>query len=851
MSGAIRAGSAMARTSANGAPAASVDALDNIDLDMFGEGDDDLFDGIADELGLDQMGDIANNMDTTANNNEESAAEAPKEEKTAPTPAPAPAVEEPQRRRKTKRKPKSPVLLDEEEDANEAQLKKKRRTTKSGKKKNSKKDKEKDREEVKTEPLKPKSKLKGLGLPTQLQRHASSSSGPSTPSAGVVAAAGQFGRRLNRGLPLSRANSDRMKTKKNAPLKLPGTAAIDATTTSVGSNEKTKLKKVASSASTSSSAPEPSAPKRPPPFAPPIPQSTFCGIKPSNTLFYPFMPALPPEPSIKNRKQYPHLDRLNSAFQAFINNAPNAAKGGNGGAPVPDTESIHRLMQDTLRDLNPGAQNNATTPQDDKKSAISNAVGSLRQTVSTMDRQKVATDLFAACALLKRQYDFLQQNLSNMERWCKDNFSEADYAATYGPLEAQKKEKDSAGDCILSKFKSPLIRVKVRCSTFKEPKLSGPLYALLPPSVIPTAASSENNKEKKTTKKRKSASSDASLVAATSSVIAVAEKEVVIKTYPELRPVKRRQLIAEHVAHTAKELEAACISRTASFCQAIDRRHTELKKMVEEDEVLVIHTAAMWQYIIKAGYFSDFTEETLNDTLRSVWAPEVKHEVRRDVPFVDNSLLTRMRNDDSQGSSRQSVFHGLQSLLVDASSELEGDDESDDGDNSLLHDNFDEPLRPLDPTLPPGSTIADLSGLTVDERAHMHLRRAGMLENQTLPGTIQAVNGRASNSSRGRKDGLGDGAADGPGADGGTLEDLIGRMSAHLLELNKVNNARASFLESAARTHLSASGNGKLKANREAALISKCQQLLKKSKDSKVKSAKPNAAAKDEYALPW
>ena len=188
---------------------------------------------------------------------------------------------------------------------------------------------------------------------------------------------------------------------------------------------------------------------------------------------------------------------------------------------------------------------------------------------------------------------------------------------------------------------------------------------------------------------------------------------------------------------------------------------------------------------------------------------------------------------------------------MDESSDIEeeDDDEEVDEDEHLLHDNIDERLQPLDPTIPPECSLVDLSSLTLDERAHMHLRRAGMLENHPPPGPNEVSNGLKSNSSRGRKDDPGDGTANTQAGDGETLEDIIERMSAHLLQLNKGNNARASFLESVARTHMSASGSSK--ADEESSLIAKCQQLLKKSKDSKVKSSKPRTGAKDEYALPW
>jgi len=835
----------MVRTS-RGTPAPGFD-LDNIDIDdMFADDGDALFDGL--DIDLDQMGDITNNMGTEA---DASGDAAKAESKTAPAPAP---TEEP-KRRKTKRKPKSPVLLDEEED--EAP-RKKRRSAKTGatKKKTSSK---KEKEEVKTEvnsTTKSKSKVKATGMPPPLSRHPSSA--PSTPSQGNVAAAGQFGGRTKRGqfaLPLSRSSSDRQKVKstKTAASKSASSKATPVISDGAASGvEKNKPRKGPTPVVPPAPTETPKA-MPPPVFIPFVPPSNFCGLNSSNTLFYPFLPALPAEPSFKNRKQYPIMDRIHTSFMSHINTT-SAAKQSNGGSPVADTENIFRLMLDTLKDLNPsGGQANASA-QDDKKSMVSNAIGSSRHTVFGLENEKLAGDLFSVCSLLKRQFDFLKTNLSNMDRWCKENFSDADYNATFGSTESLKKQKEVATESVLSKFKKPLIRVKVKCSGFKEPKLSGPLFAFLPQASGSSSGPSDQGKEKKSSKKRKSATSVASLTTVTGTAALSVEKEVVVRTYPDLRPAKRRQLIVDHIAHTAKELEAACISRTASRCQAIERRHGELRKMVEEDEVLVIHTAAMWQYTEKAGYFADFTEEALRDTLRSVWAPEVKQNLVRDIPSTANEKTSRFRLEGADGentsvSTGSSIFHGLQSLLVEESSD-------DDEDESDLQDiNLDEAMNTSRLSL----LLADVSDLTLDERAYMHVRRAGILlhhppRTESTIGNESLVASPGIDSLGGRKDAEDDGDT-GVGRcsleGGDRLEDIVESMSADLRELNKVNNARASFLESITRSRLVVMRSARNKASEEAALVARCQHVLKRNKDSKVKTAKPKAAMKDEYALPW
>lgn len=827
----------MARTSRNGAPAASFDALDNIDIDdMFADDGDDLFDGL--DIDLDQMGDITNNMEAPPGLE----AEMKSEEK---TPAPGDDEDELPKRRKTKRKSKAPAHLTDSDD-DEPPQKKKRRTTKATTKTTTTKKKsvsKKEKEEIKTE-TKSKSKVKSMSMPPPLARPA----GTPAPSQGQVAAAGQFGGRQKRShftLPTSKTDSSKGTKKTKTPKPAP----------SETNSDKNKSKKVSTHLpAPAKSSPELPATKPPTGFVPPMNQSTFCGLKSSSSLFYPFMPGLPAEPSIKNRKQYPVMDRINSSFMSFIN-ASNPTKPPNGITPANENENICQLMHDTLKDLNPsGGQSSSTAPQPDRNAVVSTAIGSLRQLMSDLEKHKLAGDLFSVCALLKRQYDFLHQNLNNMERWCKENFSDADYLATYGSPESQK-NKEGVADSLLAKFKKPLIKVKVKCTGFKEPKLTSALYASLPPDVFGGVAPS-SDRDKKSAKKKKGSTVETSLISS-STIPAVAEKESVIRTYSELRPAKRRQLITELIAQTAKELEANYNSKMEAQRQSLERRHGELKKLVEEDEVVVIHTAAMWNYIEKAGYFADYAEESIQDNLRGIWGPELRCSVSKKT--VQNRSYVNGRVHDSaktktSSSSVQSIYNGLQSLLVEEHSDDDSNNDARsridmDEDESLLHDNFDEPMGPLPggTCLPPDLKIVDLSNLNPDERAYIHLRKVGLMEDQPVTFTArESTEGPEFISSQRRNDVDGGDEKD----HYGVLEDVVERMSTDLIELNKRNNARASSLESAARNELVQIRKAKRQAEEEAILNAKWQQLLKKTKE-KLKMSKPKTATKDEQVLPW
>ncbi|CAB9514502.1 hypothetical protein SEMRO_657_G182580.1 [Seminavis robusta] len=461
---------------------------------------------------------------------------------------------------------------------------------------------------------------------------------------GNVAAAGQFGGRQKRGqfaLPLSRSKSEsQQKAKSKLAISKPPPSGMVSSASSTSLGEKKKNKKPSTTTITATGtttqsapvAPVPLVPEKPAPFAPPHPQATYCGLSASSGLFYPFMPALPPEPSLKNRKQYPVIDKIHASFSSYIN-----------------TTNVPK--------------NNNTTQQ--------------------------------ICKIWTR---------------CKGNFTEQEYAATYGLSDPQKKQKETvAVESVFAGLKAPLVKVKIKFSGFKESKLNPPLFAILPKSVISgSSLAPEHSKEKKTTKKRKSSILDPSTVANANAVpVPIADKEDLWKTYMTQRPGKWRQLVADDVALTAKELEAACISSTIARCQAIERRHADLKSTVEKDDVPLIHTATMWQYIDKAGYFSAFTDESLKDTLRSVWSPEVKYSFQREITRSSTPKVVR-----EKCKGQKSVFEGLQSLLVEVMSDDEGD--SDDEDDSILDDD-DNVDDILDPSIQYNTKLVDLSGLTLEE----------------------------------------------------------------------------------------------------------------------------------------
>jgi len=803
----------MARTSRSGAP--SVDALDNLNLDdMFADGGDDLFDGLDIDLG--NMDDItAGNVEEKKNNT----ATRPAAPVAPPAAAPA-ATEEFPRRRKTRRKTKSPVFFDyDDDDYVEEKAKKKRKTSKaaSKNKKASKKAAPMDDTSRTSQSSKSKGKVKAAGaMPPPLARGSSSASS-------TVAAAGRFGGQQQK-------RSGSFTLPKGSKAKTPP-RVVDATSRAKGS--------LPASASGPASLPVKPSTYTPPPSKmathPGLAQGPFCGLIPSDTLFYPFMPALPSEPSLKSRKVYALVDRVLSSFMSHLQ----TPKTTEDVTPAADTEPIYKLMQDSFKD----EKSAANAPH--KNETIGNAIGALRRTISFFDKERLAADLLAVCALLKRQHDFLKQNTANMERWCRGNFSEPDYAAVYLPESQQWKQRSldlSAPASVLATFETSNLKVKVVCTGFKEPR-AGPLLATLSPVFARPLEETELKKTttKKAKKRKVSAVGDTKLSPSRTETAAS-----VPVSYPQMKPNKRRKAVTDMIAKAARELESKYLQRIENYQQMINTQQGQLRKLLNEDDATMIHTSGMWRWVEQSGHFNRFTRDDVQMRLDGLVSPDMSVLRTKELSGKPEHLA----GGTMRGSSGSSLFDRLQSLLVDeGSSDYDAEEDEDDMDDDIEDSS---------------SSVADLTNLTLDERAFLQLRSIGLVE-RMAPSKVKS-------SDANLKKGLvpvsvesqpeGSSVVEVPVSSfGGTdittetddeLKGAIKAMEADLCSLNGLNNKRIAFLESASRSHLVSAEDSKRKSEAEMSLISKCQLLLKKTKELKAKSGKNKSVAnKDGLALPW
>ena len=625
---------------------------------------------------------------------------------------------------------------------------------------------------------------------------------------------------------------------------------------------------------------------------PGLSQSPFCGLLPSNTLFYPFMPSLPAEPSFKHRKIFAIIDRIHTSFLNHLgggtagsssnnsttvsntntNNTSNSHAHGlsDSGKSAMDSSSlqpIFQLMQEAFKEEKPDA------PQQlDKVQAMTHAVTASRKTIAQSEKLRLAGDLLAVCALLKRQHDFLKQNVLNMEQWCKSHFSESDYASVYQPTKLKKRkagESSPASTSVLSTFTVAELKVKVICTGFKEPR---PLVAILPAHAVSHTVSDVKTGPSKSKKRKLSTTTgESASKVALSSFHPAAGPPITESppkpppTYVNMTPSRRRQNVTDLISRMAAELETRLHRQSEEHKRSIDRQQAELQKFLHDEHAhgaaQAMHTTGMWQWLEKSGHFEPITEEGIRWRLQNVdLAIGESHPPTLPDAVVPKSL---------ELSSGASLIQRLQSLLVDESygEDSIADDNDDDDDDDIDWDDQDD--------TEPVTSLIDLSELTADERALLQLRSVGVISgpietdvskssslflrsgthlsdpnNPSSPPSFESyVPPRTVSVDISKMISTNDRATVGPDLKAERIEvdEVIGAMIEDLTELNGFNKRRASYLEAIVSAQMRVEGTPRTKAE-EAALVLKCQQLLKKSREVRVKNGK---AKKDELALPW
>mmetsp|Transcript_7849 Transcript_7849/g.19584 ORF Transcript_7849/g.19584 Transcript_7849/m.19584 type:complete len:923 (-) Transcript_7849:2348-5116(-) len=919
--------------------------LDDLDLDdMFNDDGDNLFDGLDIELDG-TMGDIISNEKNDVAAPIVAPPPPPKPKRTGPrTMRTNPMLEKAEKeaeaagggtskRRKTKRKTKAPTPFGDEEDVDTQaaliemhQPKKKRKAALRAKKATeelalgnqakSSTDALPAAANVGTTKRKKKGSAAGAsatanastGIPSFTGGHVApgTSSSVNKRKLPTVAAAGRFGAGV-----LKRGSSA-------------GPGVGTTTTTKV----KRKLKKTASGSAGDgmASAPPPGVPTNQPRIPVPKQESMNCGLARSRVLFYPFLDGVPSQATLQKRKAYPMLDKVSSTLTSTIANSSSssstsanaaiAANGPESGNSMTNGLNNHKLTENSavfklMLETYGGISDKEKAGSEEKRAALLAGMPKLRKAIDGLDKTRLVADVYHVCWLLGRQYTLMKRSLENMEHWCKDNFTEEDYSATYEEELEKVKLK-------LRKWPSAVCKVKIVLPGFREPKGASQLEAELPSYVVAPPTTGASNKAAVVPTAQKIAPGDSasatptktkkrkSVVGSTATKSATAEKakEETFVPYPSLTPKvpkgpttyadsspeTRRNLIMDRVAHLTMDLEQVARQAPAGSA-AQSAANKSLANIPSEDPPL--HTARMWEWLQSAGFYRPLDQLALR-RLTLHRAPEVHprgfflapatkiqssdefKKLAKSSTNVDEASKTetsQVKQEDSEVKvSPESLFDRLQALLVEESSEASGTngestmanstavskkssdelydlDDEDDSDDEVESfgflndddDNEDDANNIPDQTtststgsaekkIPP--PVADISRLCLEERTFVHLSSAGLIQKSIFPSVKLAKSTKKT--------------LDGKDYEGDDLVGVVGAMAVDLSKTTALNNSRISFLQAtAAGSDLI---SNKQVEEEQAAVITRCQNMLKRSKE-KAKKAKAKKA--DSLNLPW
>jgi len=602
-------------------------------------------------------------------------------------------------------------------------------------------------------------------------------------------------------------------------------------------------------------------------------ESTYGGLPPSRTHFYPFMESVPPEPTLKSRKQYPQMDRVFAAFTGYMSVGGTNKDGGGGTTTTTNNPSSSSstptvgdlsvdspIMQLLIESFEAISDKDKAAFGDAKKQAMLTCLPNIRNMIQSTDPVKFLPELYSMCGLLTRQYNFVKTCLTNMELWCKQEFSNTDFCQAFSLPEPFQPEK--VGTTIASsnrRWKKQIINVKIAFLGHKEVKGAPVLQAKMPLALVIHADKKKPEAPVAKKTKGKEKTPGPSTTATKSSSAASHKALPTPKTYADLPPNERRQRILERVAQLTVGLEGQLNSRRAKRTPyplpgSMDVKKMPLSASYIPPEDPPLHTARMWEWVETAGFFQaslSSESQSLRDARLGLQSPEI--DARRVLLPTSARIRGRTTKDDDESPriSSLGLFDRLQSLLVaegdgendivdmdrdamEDDSDLDSDTDDDESLGFLDESDDDDDDDGLDRRHLKKSTM-DLSELSLEERTFLHLCRVGLIK-KPLFRHVELVLEEEDDDEEDEDD----------------VVDVIGKMNADLSTLTTRNNSRINYLETVMDPMNLA--YRKQVEEEHANFISRCQSLLKRSKEKTKKSNKQKsavAANKDDLDLPW
>ena len=531
--------------------------------------------------------------------------------------------------------------------------------------------------------------------------------------------------------------------------------------------------------------------------------------------FYPFSNA-PINPVEPFNTMYPNLYRI---FSGSSSEGPNISFHPNGNRN-PLMFLVFKFVGTRIEIGLDELKNNDVHIGIDKAS-----IGVSKSFLAGMETHSVVAELRCLLAKMKHQSKFLTKQMCHLSSWCKDNFepppsngnlhetSSADNGVKQGGFTAAASElalsigvKEDVIDGFINP-PNPLVldlKVKIQCAGFKRPDTQ-PLHALMTPGPdltsslfacglptfpeivkAPEPRAKSPDKERKKRKDRTPAPAPSAAVdkVVKKTTVAVVEKEL---SYDKMNPLEKREVIKQIISERASALTQTVLQADSKRHHDTNKHHRELSDIVEKHKDREMETDQFWEMVQTFSYWENKSKTEIEQELAPIWQPEL---ARREMHWREppTPSISKAENDSSLFNNKSSLFNRLQSLLVeedngDDADDDENDDDSDDEDSVSLVGIDDSGNNSAD------TGLMDLSSLSRDQRAYIHLRWSHLIDQSLLPSLLPTVSEEEASASKIAKVQ--------PPVDN-SIDTIIRKMQMELSNEHQQNNTTVAHLKSLA-----------------------------------------------------
>lgn len=503
------------------------------------------------------------------------------------------------------------------------------------------------------------------------------------------------------------------------------------------------------------------------------------------------------------------------------------------------------------------------------------SIGLSKKILHEMNRMHVVAELKGLLAKVNQQSTFLTKQMCQLNSWSQQHYGKRNTSTGVSSAEARAKFAHSTSqlalkvgvsqevvtDVLNAKGPHPLMyKVKIKCIHFKKPhnKL---LEALVVPgstfATVPIISNALINCGVPMLKQPKKVQQEAPRPQRppsnvkierlrTNDRINVSEgrpstsKSVSSKTssktnrkrsYESMHHSERRKIIKKILSERAYAFEQSLLKSDSSRRNEANKRLGKINRIIERHKDRVMTSEEFWEMANISRHWENKSKKEIAAEVSPLWQPELP---KREIYWTEHPTpeVVKSKNGANlkDGPKTGSLFSRLQSLLVEEGPDDDTNSEiGSDNDNDNSSEEGDEEILVTGTTAVNGedSDLVDLSELTLDQRAYIHLRSVHLIDQPLLPSTVPSVV---------EKD-----ESDIPPFVNNSIDSHIRKMQMEMSGAHKVNNAKLSLLKRLATDETSLA---RRREEVDATILSK-YNLLMKSKHDKVNFNQKKIAAID------